>query len=114
MTDSKELYKTLSADFKTEKNYYFSDLDEGMTQGREHGTRRIFLVNKTEREAWELVGPTGCFDHWNAVAVEICTAFDLPARAQRNAISTMANYYFGINPFKDGVAYVQWTLQPDG
>lgn len=112
--DSKELYKTLSADFKAEKNYYFSDLGEGMMQGREHGTRRIFLVNKTAREAWELVGPTGCFEHWNAVAVEICTAFDLPARAQRNAISTMANYYFGINPFKDGVAYVQWTLQPDG
>lgn len=62
MTDSKELYKTLSADFKTEKNYYFSDLDEGMMQGREHGTRRFFLVNKTAREAWELVGPTGCFE----------------------------------------------------
>lgn len=114
MTDSKELYKKLSADFKAEKNYYFSDLGEGMMQGREHGTRRIFLVNKNEREAWELVGPTGTFEHWNAVAVEICTAFDLPARAQRNAISTMANYYFGVNPFKDGVAYVQWTLQPDG
>lgn len=114
MTDSKELYKTLSADFKAGKNYCFSDLGEGMIQGREHGTRRIFLVNKKECEAWELVGPTGCFEHWNAGAVEICMAFDFPARAQRNAISTMANYYFGINSFKDGVAYVQWTLQPDG
>lgn len=33
MTDSKELYKKLSADFKAEKNYYFSDLGEGMMQG---------------------------------------------------------------------------------
>lgn len=114
MNDSKKLYKTLSADFKAGKNYYFSDLGEDMMQGRERGTRRIFLVNRTEREAWELVGPTGCFEHWTAAAVEICTAFDLPVRAQRNAISTMAKYYFGINPFKDGVAYVQWTLQPDG
>lgn len=114
MTDSKELYNTLLADFKTERNYYFSDLGEGMMQGRERDSRRIYLINKSEEEAWELVGPTGCFEHWNVVAVEICAAFDLPTRAQRNAISTMVNYYFGVNTYKDGVAYVQWTLQPDG
>lgn len=114
MKNSKELYKKLSADFGIEKNYNFSDLGENMMQARERDTRRIYLINKTDKEAWELVGLTGCFEYWSAAAVEICTAFDLPTRAQRNAISTMANYYFGVNPFKDGVAYVQWTLQPDG
>lgn len=114
MTDSKELYKTLSTDFKAEKNYYFSELGEGMMQGRERNSRRVFLINKNEREAWELVEATGAFEKWDAVAVEICMVLDLPKRAQRNAISTMANYYFGVNPFRDGVAYVQWTLQPDG
>lgn len=114
MTDSKELYKKLSADFKAEKNYYFSDLGEGMMQGREHNSRRVFLINKNDREAWELVGATGAFKKWDAVAVEICMVLDFPKRAQLNAISTMANNYFGVNSFKDGVAYVQWTLQPDG
>lgn len=114
MKNSKDLYKTLSADFGIEKNYYFSDLGENMMEAREKGTRRIFLINKTDKKAWEIIGMTGCFEDWNAVAVEICMIFDLPARAQRNALSTMANYYFGINPFKDGVAFVQWTLQPDG
>lgn len=114
MIDSKELYKLISPDFGIERKFYFSDLGEGMMQARERDTRRIFLINKTDKEAWELVGFTGCFEYWNAAAVEICMAFDLPERAQRNAISTMANYYFGANSFKDGVAYVQWTLQPDG
>lgn len=114
MTNPKELYKILSADFGSERNYNFSNLGEEMMQARERGSRRIFLINKMEKEAWELVGLTGCFEYWSTAAVEICTAFDLPVRAQRNAISTMANYYFGVNSFKDGVAYVQWTLQPDG
>lgn len=62
MTDSKELYKTLSADFKAEKNHYFSDLREGMMQGRERNSRRVFLVNTNEREAWEIVGATGALN----------------------------------------------------
>lgn len=33
MTDSKEIYKKLSADFKADKNYHFSDLGESMMQG---------------------------------------------------------------------------------
>ncbi len=114
MTNTKELYKMLSADFGIERKYYFSNLGGGMMQARERDSCRIFLINKTDKEAWTLVGFTGCFEYWNAAAVEICTAFDLPERVQRNAISTLANYYFGVNPFKDGVACVQWTLQPDG
>lgn len=114
MTNTKELYKMLSTDFGIERKYNFSDLGEEMMQARERDTRRIFLINNTDKEAWELVGLTGCFEYWNAAAVEICTAFDLPVRAQRNAISTMANYYFGVDSFKDGVAYVKWTLQPAG
>lgn len=35
MNDSIELYKKLSADFKAEKNYYFSVFGEGMMQGRD-------------------------------------------------------------------------------
>lgn len=55
MTDSKEIYKKLPADIKAEKNYCFSDQGECMMPAREHGTHRVFPVNKIERDAWKLV-----------------------------------------------------------
>lgn len=114
MVTSKELYKTLSADFKTERRFYFAERGEGMMQAREKDSRRMFLVNNNTKEAWELLAANGRFSFWDASAVEIASAFNLPYRAQRNAVELIAPYHFGINEFKDGVAYVSWTLQPDG
>lgn len=114
MVTSKELYKTLSADFKTERRFYFAERGEGMMQAREKDSRRMFLVNNNTKESWELLAANGRFSFWDASAVEIASAFDLPYRAQRNAVELIAPYHFGINEFKDGVAYVSWTLQPDG
>ena len=114
MTTPKELYKTLSADFKTEEKFYFADRGEGMMQGWEKGSGRIFLVNKKTKEAWELITANGNFSFWDASAVEIASAIDLPYKSQRNAVELHAPYHFGINEFEDGVAYVSWTLQPDG
>ena len=70
MTTPKELYKTLSADFKTEEKFYFADRGEGMMQGWEKGSGRIFLVNKKTKEAWELITANGNFSFWDASAVE--------------------------------------------
>lgn len=43
---------------------------------------------------------------------------NLPHRAERNALALSAPFHFGINDYindyKDGVASVSWTLQPDG
>ena len=114
MTTPKELYKTLSADFKAEKNFYFADRGEGMMQVWEKGSSRIFLVNKKAKEAWELITANGNFSFWDASAVEIASAFGLPYKSQRNAVELHAPYHFGVNEFEDGVAYVSWTLQPDG
>ncbi len=114
MITAKELYKTLSADFKTERNFYFADRGEGMLQGREKGTNRLFLVNKELKKAWELLDKKGTFSQWDASAVEIASVLDIPYQAQRNAVELRAPYYFGINEFEDGVAYLSWTLQPDG
>lgn len=114
MTTSKELYKTLSDDFKAERRFYFAERGEGMMQAREKDSRRMFLVNNNTKEAWELLTANGRFSFWDASAVEIASAFDQPYRAQRNAVELIAPYHFGINEFKEGVAYVSWTLQPDG
>lgn len=114
MQNSKQLYKVLAADFKSEKKYYFANRGEGMLQGREKSTDRIFLVNKNTQEAWELISANGRFSFWDASAVEIASVLNIPYRAQRNAIELQAPYHFGINEFKSGVAYVSWTLQPDG
>lgn len=70
MKDSKQLYKDLSADFKEEKYYSFADRGEGMFQVRENNGKRLFLVNKEKKEAWELVNAAGTFSLWNASAVE--------------------------------------------
>lgn len=114
MQNSKQLYKTLAADFKSEKKYYFADRGDGMMQGREKSSDRLFLVNKNTQEAWELITASGNFSFWDASAVEIASVLNMPYRAQRNAIELHAPYHFGINEFKNGVAYVSWTLQPDG
>lgn len=114
MITPKKLYKALSADFKSERNYYFAERGEGMMQAREKDSRRMFLVNNNTKEAWELLTTNGRFSFWDASEVEIASAFDLPYRAQRNAVELCVPYHFGINEFKDGVAYVSWTLQPDG
>lgn len=115
MRDSKELYKQLNEAYMADEHkYYLSRLGEGMTFCRETDCRRYYLLNTETKEAYELVGATGSFVKWDAVAVEICTVLDMPMRAQRNAIQTCANYYLGVDTFKDGVACVSWTLQPDG
>lgn len=109
-----ELYKILSSDFKAESKFYFANRDEGMMQGREKDSDRIFLVNKKAKKAWELLTADGRFSLWDASAVEIASAFSLPYTSRCNAIEQRAPYHFGINEFKNGVAYVSWTLQPDG
>lgn len=109
-----ELYKILSADFKAERKFYFADRGENMMQAWEKGSSRIFLVNKKTKEAWELLTANGRFSFWDASAVEIASTFSLPYQSQCNAVEQRAPYYFGINEFKEGVAYVSWTLQPDG
>ncbi len=81
MQNSKELYKTLSADFKAEKNFCFADRGEGMMQGREKDTNRIFLVNNNTKEAWALIAANSRFSFWDASAVEIVAAFALPYKA---------------------------------
>ena len=58
MTTPKELYKALASDFKSEKRYYFADRGEGMMQGREKSTDRIFLVNKIHMRLGNLSQPT--------------------------------------------------------
>lgn len=115
MRDPKELYQQLNEAYMADEyKYYLSRLGEGMTFCREMDSRRYYLLNTETKEAYELIGATGSFVKWDAVAVEICTVLDMPMRAQRNAIQTCANYYFGVDPFTEGVACVSWTLQPDG
>lgn len=113
MTTPKELYKTLSDAIWNEDDFYIVDRGEGMMMCREKTTRRICLVNKKTQEAWELLKANGRFSFWDASSVEITAALNLPYKAQRNAVELRAPYYLDIDDFKDGVAYVSWTLQPD-
>lgn len=114
MADSKELYKLLSSDFKAENRFYFVSRGEGMMQGREKDSGRVFLINTNTQEAWELLKSDGHFSLWDKSSVEIAATFALPDEARRNAVELRSPFYFGINEYKNGVASVSWTLQPDG
>ena len=114
MTTPKDLYKELAADFLSGERYYFAKRGEGMILGWEKFGKRVFLLNKDTEEAWELLSAASRFAEWDAAAVEIAATFDLPYGAQRNAVELRAKYYFGVNSFEDGVASVDWTLEPDG
>lgn len=114
MKDSKQLYKKLSEDFKTEKYYSFANRGEDMLQAREKNGKRVYLVNKEREEAWELINALGTFSLWNASAVEISSLFDMTGKVLHTALSVKAPYYFGVEDYANGVTMVVWTLQPDG
>lgn len=114
MTDPKELFRILSADFKAEKDFYFADRGEGMMQGWDRHSDRIFLLDTVSREARELRGADDILKLWDASAIEPRATEGLPDRAAGNAEMMRAAYYFGVEMFEAGTAPVSWMLQPDG
>ena len=92
-----------------------SDVGEGMLLVREVIARRWrnrFLVNTEEHEAYELVGgdlqlKCLCSDDIEWESLE-------SYKHQNTARQLRAPYPFSVYAFNDGVAYVDWTLYPDG
>lgn len=114
MMTPKQLYRMISADFKDEKQYIIAERGMGMMQAWEKDRERFFIINNDTKEAWECLSPDNCFSLWNQSAIEFASLFKMPKTARYNGMLMHAQYFFGIDDFRDGVAGVAWTLQPDG
>ena len=107
-----KLYSLLK---EQEKNYSVKNLGCGMLLYEEvvDGYWRCrYLLNENKRTAFEIVGRDLFLKAFTVADVET----DLIAHFEysRNALRLAAHYPFSIYPFKKGVAYVSWTLHPDG
>lgn len=114
MTNPKDLYKVLSADFESQEKYDFSERGEGMMRCRQKGTNRTFLMNNNTEEAWEILNGADILQNWDTSDIDMASVLGLPEIALHNAFGLRAPYYFDFDVFKDGVAHVSWMLQPDG
>ncbi|MBP3355928.1 MAG: hypothetical protein J6K95_02010 [Rikenellaceae bacterium] len=82
------------------------DLGCGMALFIDRGSSRRVLVNTSAREVFELTASDGRI-----------TAFsprDVADSRYSGRSCLDALYYFGVEPFIDGVALVTWTITPDG
>lgn len=114
MKDTKKLYNLLNQDFETEKYYSFANRCEGIYQVSEKNGKRLFIYDTNKKCAYELVGSTGTFSHWNASAIEIAAILDYPKGLVMSIMSCKTKYYFGFENFRNGVTEVIWMVQPDG
>ncbi len=108
----KELYQQLR---EQKTNYAVRDLGDGMLVYEEvvNGYWRTrFLLNTKTQSACEIVGRDLTLKTFTPddVDMENVGKFEYA----RNARNMTAHYMFTIYPFEDGVAYVSWTLHPDG
>ena len=110
--DGRELYRWLQS---RASQYSIRDLGCGMLVYKyviDGYWRTCYLVNTRTQTAYEIVG-------WNLL-LKSFTQEDIDMESVRkfehagNACRLAAHYPFDIYPFKNGVAYVSWTLYPDG
>ena len=110
--DEKTLYNLL---IEQEKHYSVTELGCGMKEYKEvidGYWRTRYLLNTNTKSAYEIVG--------RDLLLKPFTPDDLDMesigkfRHAGNAMRMAAHYPVSIYPFRDGVAYVSWTLYPDG
>lgn len=110
--NGKELYELLRLE---ENRYSVCDLGCGMLKYEEVVDgywRTRYLLNTLTQTAYEIVGRDLCLKSFTPddVDMESVSKFEYAGNASRMA----AHYPFFVYPFKNGVAYVCWTLHPDG
>ena len=116
-TDARELYKALSAEEYTQYPYEKCDLDDGMS-----------VINQVFGEYWK---PRFLMDERNKAAVEFMDSLTtlktirtddidwqslegLPQDAIDKAKELNAHFPTFVRGYKNGVASVDWQINPDG
>ena len=110
--DGKELYRWLQS---RESQYSIRDLECGMSVYKyviDGYWRTCYLVNTRTKMAYEIVGPDLRLKSFTVDDIEVGLVQKIEHAS--NAFRLAAHYPFEIYPFKRGIAYVSWTLYPDG
>ena len=110
--NGKELYHLLR---QQENRYSTSDLGCGMIRYKEvidGYWRTRYLLNTNTQMAYEIVGYDLFLKSFKPDDVDMSSVHKF--EYAENAYSMAAHYPFDICVFKNGVAYVSWTLHPDG
>lgn len=115
MNDEKDLYERLMKEQQNSKsNFYCWRLSDNILlfKNNNRDNKQILFVNTSTEKVYELIGCNGNFRTFKQKDIN----FDLinSLENSHDAHRLLANYYFGVYDFKDGVAMVQWTLYPDG
>ncbi|MFV0468414.1 MAG: hypothetical protein ACK5MK_05740 [Dysgonomonas sp.] len=115
MNDEKELYEHLMQEQqKSRSDFYCWKLSDNVLlfKNNNRNNKQMFFVNTSTKKVYELISINGNLRTFMEKDID----FDLinSLENSHDARRLLANYYFGIYDFKDGVAMVQWTLYPDG
>lgn len=98
----------------SDRYYHHSDLGCGMHwfANRANGNRQSFLLNTALKKMYPILDASGKVLAFNKGDIdwESVRALENHGNAER----LVANYYFGIGAYHDGVAQVTWMLYPDG
>ena len=110
--DGKELYRWLQS---RESQYSIRDLGCGMLVYRcviDGYWRTCYLVNTRTQTAYEIVGQDLFLKSFTRDDIDMDSVCKF--KHAGNACRLAARYPFDVYHFKNGVAYVSWTLYPDG
>ncbi len=98
--------------FMTAQKYWIYNLGEGMVLYRHQDTHEMLLLNRTTGDKIKLVDDFGDIIHITLQDINFERVNQL--ESNWNAEKLWARYYYGVEPYQDGVAMVTWTLYPDG
>lgn len=108
----KELYAEIMAD---KERYDFCGRGEKMADARDNDTYRIVILNKAKKRAYEFIDDDGKLTLGGTDILEQRYLARLTESAKEKILEREAYYWNGFyDNFKNGVACLCWTIQPDG
>lgn len=110
-TTPKHLYTLLKEDTQ---NFFFDGRKEGMQQVFSTDSCAKFLVNRKTKQAWTMVDDDGQLVLWGTNDIDASAISHWPDWLRQIALDGIADHYFGIEDYHNGVALVIWTVEPDG
>lgn len=117
MSDERKLYKLLQADEYKGSRYKTEDLNEGMAVIKESmwgWWKPHYLINHNSQCAYEFIDGMQVLQTVTEDDIDWDSLKGLPRDAQNRARGLSFHFPSFIRGFKNGVARVDWQLNPDG
>ncbi|MFZ5969709.1 MAG: hypothetical protein ACOYVK_21320 [Bacillota bacterium] len=108
---AKSIIDTIES-FMIAQKYWVHDLGEGMVLYSHQDTKEKLLLNQATGRKIKLVDDFGSVVHITERDID----FERVGRLENNynAARLWSRYYYGVEPYRNGIAMVTWTLYPEG